>query len=326
MAHRRRRGTGLLAAVVVLGVGSPLGGGCEEACAAPYRPVGHQYTYPGGPPAGDWPVTGEARPRPSTVLDTDGDGAADTAEIDEDQRQVTIHRTAGDLVVTVPAPQVVVSGPGISLGDPDGDGRTDTLIEVVADLSSSTVTRYVLPGATPDGTHDLAAVAVAVPAAASLQGVGDVDGDGRDDVAAAGPVEAQVWLGPDLDLGVGAPPSPPSHVVPGMLRNAVHLDVASGRTALNLQAIDPMDIYLHIETTLWVPQGSLRFTTQDSGVGPQSPLGLADIVDGDGTTWLVVYTTGRGGRSEWAWDLADLCAGGGAGGAGPAELLALAGG
>lgn len=311
----RRRGPGVVSAVVVLGVAGPLGGGgCEPApCEAPFRPVAAQYTYPGGPPAGEWPVTGVARPDLVTVFDSDGDGVADTWDTTDDGQGLTIHRSSGDLTITVPAPAAIAAYEwSIALGDLDGDGRTEIQVSVTDDPAapSPTVRHHVVPGRTPDGTHALADVVV-VPTDAStyLQPVGDVDGDGRGDVVASYFVDTtRLWLGADLDLdaGAGAPPVPPSHVLEGSLYNPVLLDPATGRTALNLQLVDD-DGYPFVEWVLWVPQGSLRFSTEGSGVSPVSPSGAVSIVDGD-TTWVVLRVSGRGGETRWAWDAADLCA------------------
>jgi hypothetical protein len=164
--------------------------------------------------------------------------------------------------------------------------------------------------------HDLADVGAASFAAeplAALWGVGDLDDDGRDDLARsvpsaddALPDETRLWFGADLDLTAGdTSPVAPARTIPGRLTSLLTLD--GDRTALALLSPVPApgDASPTWEATVWRPEHKLRFGFPG---GWPSSIGV-DLVDAGDTLYLrATWEYGRVG-ARWAWDLHDLCAG-----------------
>jgi hypothetical protein len=327
---------GLLAVGLALGAGSQLGFSCQATCSGPYQPVGGDEESIGVPRTGDWPVpeTAVARPAVTPAFDTDGDGTEDTVESTDQGHALVVHRSSGDLVLTVTAPQLV-EGDSTSLveaGDVDGDGRTDLTVIVAARASENATDRpplavYLVSGATPDGTHPVAATGALLLAFGDerlLAPAGDVDGDGRGDVAALVvpgeiPDETAVWRGADLTLTPGGTEAAPSlHPPAGAFLGAVPLD---GRDALVIATHRADDAEPFHEFVVWVPEGGITFTTAGAGpIATVQPIGLGtargqfrvlDDAGEDGTghdVWLTALLQNRSNTQRWAWDLDDLCA------------------
>jgi hypothetical protein len=329
--QRRRLRRGLLTVALALGAGSQLGFSCEATCSAPYRPVGGDDVEIGRPPSGDWPVpaTAVARPGVTGPLDTDGDGAADTLDRDGENRTLVIHRSSGDLILTVAAPALFFTDSLelLQAGDVDGDGRDDLTVVVAARLPENATdqpptTTYLVGGAAADGTYAVAdAGAVLLPPGdlRTVDPVGDVDGDGLGDLAAVTiPTETQaedtwIWPGDELTTAPGAPVGDPSlHPPAGAFLGAVPLD---GRSAVVMATHRADGAEPYHEFQLWVPEGGLTFTTAGAGpVATVQPIGMGTapgqfrVLDDGGDRWLTATLQNRGQTQRWAWDLDDLCA------------------
>jgi hypothetical protein len=331
----RRVRRGLLAVGLVLGAGSQLGFSCQPVCSAPYRPVGGDEVSVGEPPTGTWPVpaTAVARPTVTGPLDTDGDGAADTTEGADEGRTLVVRRASGDLSLTVAAPALIWTDlpEQLTAGDLDGDGRDDLVVTVLTRppehaADQPPTVRYLVAGATADDVHPVAAVgSVLLPAGdpRRINTVGDIDGDGRDDLAAITvtgdiPRDTRVWLGADLTLSPGATEAPPSVRPPdGDFLGAVPLD---GRDALVIVTHRADSEEQYHDFLVWVPEGELAFTTRGAGpVATVQPIGAGTapaqfrVLDDPGPSgngrdrWLTATLQNRGQTQRWAWDLDELC-------------------
>lgn len=318
MGTWRRARQLVTAGLVVVAVGAV--SGCEPACLPPYQAVAGQTFYQGEPPpTTPWPVGGTARPQVQPVLDTDGDGVADTSEMVDDGHRIVIHRAAGDLDLRLPAPGYMVGGApnNLAVGDLDGDGRSEALLTVYGLDSPHPQGRvpYVVPGTTPSGSHDLAAIATTpLPTswANALVPVGDLDGDGVDDVAS--PVSEEpgpqfpdsvgVWLGGEIDTTQ----EDSDLVARGELQSVVSLGPQSALALITDRPTGPD--HPDFELTLWVPDGSIRFTSGGVDTDVFTPLlGQIQIHDDGDQLWLTAELEYRTVRQRWAWDLDNLCAG-----------------
>jgi hypothetical protein len=262
-------------------------------------------------PPPPWPETGTVRPSPLTAPDTDGDGTADTVTIDEAAGSVTIGRTSGELVLAAAGPVV----PGLrsfrysdhlTAGDVDGDGRTDLVVTVDA-------VDYLVPGATVDGTHAPADVGVrlfdvrggGVFRLPGFYRVGDLDGDGADDIAVSTSDNySYVIRGPAVAApGPGGTLEPPYDDVIAELPGYPVAVLALSPTveAVAVAADDASSL------TLATRGGQVRF---DTGDGPQSYIPTMDVVlaDGpDGTPWLVADVWARYSGHRYLWDMDEAC-------------------
>ncbi|HEY8544763.1 MAG TPA: hypothetical protein VIL36_06935 [Acidimicrobiales bacterium] len=312
---RPRRGPrqGRVGAALVLAVTLGLvGAGCEPECEPPYRAVAGQRL---DPPAGSWPVTGSARPW-APVLDSDGDGAAETFELSDDLHQLVVHRTAGDLVLRAEAPeQLWTSDPFIlALGDLDGDGRTDLGVIVESSDGSGPSRHVIVRGAVPNGTYDVDEVGVAIlPMGGedipNPRPAGDVDADGHADVMVGTRATTTVWSGRDLDLVPPAAPAAPTYEL-DLPAATIPVRVTPTQTGLVLLEEATVEGDTVVTATLWLPTASLSFTTAGSGIAVTAPAFAASaaiVEDGD-QLWLTLDLHYRTLRERWAWDLDDLCA------------------
>lgn len=298
-----------LALVLVTAVGL-VGSGCRPRCQPPYRAVAGQQVHP--EPAGSWPVTGTPVPW-GPELDTDGDGTTDTFELSDDLSELVVHRSSGDLTLTVEPPeQLWTNDPGMAnLGDLDGDGRTDLGMTVGGGDASRHV---VVRGALADGTYDVNAVGVStLPMTGEDQpwphSAGDVDADGRSDVMVVTRSSTAVWSGADLDLVPPAATVPPAYELDRPASQAP-VPLSPPRTSLVLLEESVIDGETVVTVTLWSPDDELAFTTEDGEVPVTAPIYFtwAAIVEDGDQRWLTLDMGARELHERWAWDLDDLCA------------------
>lgn len=309
---RRRRSAGRagrrsLLTIAVLVAGTTLVSGCRPpACAEPFRAARWQEGVTDPAP---WPPGSIARPAPSQLFDTDGDGVEDTVvgATGDPVAAVTVRRGSGDLTFTS---AFGVVAPVRQLGsDHDGDGRSEIIVSA-ATQNGYPGSTYVVPGSTPDGSYDPADVGVHLVdnwLPTDENRVGDLDGDGADELVFTG--EFETWVFPGAEMMAAGPGD--DHPVSPEIRSAALVDpvqIAPGQYALVI--VDSAD-----EVILRVDGTELRFTTVNSGLplteGDFASMG-ANIVDGpDAAAWLIVWVTGGDGHltARWAWDLDSLCDG-----------------
>jgi hypothetical protein len=242
------------------------------------------------------------------LFDTDGDGVEDTVDgaTGEPVPAVTIHRATGDLTFTLPGGMIA---PVEQLGsDHDGDGRSDIIV-AAASATGYIAQTYVIPGSTPNGTYDPATVGThLVDAWLPLDNnrVGDVTGDGADDLVFTGDYETWLFDGAEIMAAGPGDQDPPSPLIlNGGLIDSVQVN--DGLFALVLIPPGPNEVAVWVDGTL------LRFTTANSGLpvsqNDWANLG-ANIVDGPADeVRLVVWLQDGPGHlaARWAWNLRPLC-------------------
>jgi hypothetical protein len=299
---RRRSLTTLVLLLALVGVAAT---GCRPTCDPPYPAVEWQADVADTRP---WPAGSTERAYPRSLFDTDGDGVEDTVEgaTGAPVPAVTIHRASGDVTFTLPDGMVA---PVEQLGsDHDGDGRSDIIVAAAGPTGYSAET-YVIPGSVPNGTYDPSTVGThLVDAWLPMENnrVGDVTGDGADDLVFTGDYETWLFDGAEIMAagpGERYPWSP--EILNGGLIDSVQ--VKPGLFALVLIPPGPNEV------AVWVRGTLLRFTTANSGL-PVSQnnwanLG-ANVVDGPGDqVRLVVWLEDGPGHlaSRWAWNLRPLC-------------------
>ena len=302
---RVRHGVGRVAGAVVLAGAVAGAAGCDPA-PCERLPV---HTVPAGasefPPA-PWPEEGTARPSPLRALDTDGDGVEDTTGFDDAAPSLTVTRAAGELVLTAGAPirpglgDLDVAG-GLTPGDVDGDGRSDLVVEAGG-------VRYLVPGATTDGTHALADAGVrlfAAPLGGSFQAVGDQDGDGTDDIALqSNDQRTYVMRGPAFAApGPGGTLEPPyDDVIAEVSGHPVGVVALSPTVDAAVMTDDGAE-----SLTLVARGGQLVFPT-GRGAQPYGPGVDVTMADGpDGQAWLVADVWARYSGARHVWDLTNPC-------------------
>jgi hypothetical protein len=301
----RRR---LLATLVLTVAVGAVATGCEPpACVPPYAPAKADRAGAGDP----WPVEGTRRPPIEPVLDTDGDGVADVVEPADGTSQpaVVVHRGSGDLVLGSTTASGVAAGGDVPLtfGDSDGDGRSEVLVSTV-DASGALVASYLVAGAAPDGTHDVAQAGVRLPPRFRLA-AGDLDGDGTGDAALGDGLRTFVLYGPDmLRPGPGGTFAGPATEVAGELTASVE-----GAPGVGVLVLTSTNASGQLDVTLWSRGASVAYTTEGGGIPlpDTNPFVQAWFVDApDGHLWMAVEARGPFLRfARWGWDLDDPCAG-----------------
>lgn len=289
--------------------------GCDPApCEPPYEPAAGTTQ----PENENWPVNGmDWRPSPAPpVLDTDGDGVEDqVVDGASASGALTIHRGSGDLVLTGadPADRVTAPPDEPSVGDVHGDGRSDVIVRVEA--ASGGLTHYLVPGATPDGTHEVPSVGVLIAGWQPISAPyvpGDVDADGRDDlVLTARRVLPDGSAFEDTLLHSGARlatiPAGGTSAEPvslgGRFMNLLRVDDATNAVAVGTSDEESFNV------VVWVAGATIEFTTAGQIVypsftyWPSARLGVAP----DGRPWLKLEAYGRTAGGAWAWRIDDFC-------------------
>jgi hypothetical protein len=299
-----RRSAVTLALLVAI---STAASGCRPpSCTEPFPAAMWQEDVTDPAP---WPTGGTARPEPRSLFDTDADGMEDMVEgaTGEPVIAVTVHRAAGNLVFVS---EFGVVAPVRQLGsDHDGDGRSDIILAAATENGHPGRT-YVIPGSTLPGTYDPADAGIRLVDSwlpTDDNRVGDLDGDGADDLVFTGDFETWVFDGAEI---MAAGPGEDYPFSPVILSGALANSVQITPNLYALVRVDDPD-----EVVLRVGEAELRFTTANSGL-PVSQNDFANlgasIVDGpDGEAWLVVWVDGTGGTvtARWAWDLDSVCDG-----------------
>ena len=278
----------------------------QSACAEPFAPVAFAREFSGSQERLP-PVSGEdrfARPQGPPPPDTDGDGTPDEIV----PRGVVTDPSVlirGDGTLTFERPGANVSAPE-NVGDLDGDGRDDVAVSIEPDASTATE-GYIVPGATPVGSHDPADVGVRVTP--WLHSIPDRDGDGIPDLVDApedGPI--RIWSGAALvapGAGGDARAVPPFLELPGTLLGFADLDGAMPVILTGEVGGTPEQgiIRLFDET------GSKAFTTAPHTFyrADTSPFGAIRIqVSGEGT-FLTLSSSSRSGGASYLWRVDDPC-------------------
>jgi hypothetical protein len=160
-----------------------------------YRNISTDHTLTAAsfaPPVDLATPTGSYSPYGIVAADVDGDGKLDIIATDFiDQNVVSVYRntcTPGDISAGAFATRVdFPTGPnpqGVAVGDIDGDGRTDLLVANTGDGTVSILRNTSVVGSLTAGSF-AAKVDFATGGGCDNVTVGDLDGDGRPDVATA---------------------------------------------------------------------------------------------------------------------------------------------
>jgi len=284
-------------------------------CAQPWLPVYVHGTPPEVGPTPDWP-TNEVPPpagpsidvaaRGGQMPDTVGDGVPDAITNDDANGTVVDNRSSGQLVLTTTG-TVMIQFTNLWIGDLDGDGRDELLVLV---QPTSGPTHYVVvPGATPNGTHDADAVGIG-GAITQFTGVGDQNGDGRDDVLSGTAVLSGAAVMAPGPGGILSPEPPPILTVPtafglGILALTPTTPPVFVTTAPGVGSDGAPETVLTLLTDPTVTLRTARLPGWQGGQG--RPGGY--LSDGHRiVTYATITTAGKVG-ALWMWDLDAPCAG-----------------
>lgn len=305
----RRHVASTIALAAVVGISGA--NGAAAVCPEPQLPV-HAVAYGSGDVPGEGgPTLGQRLAAGPPILDTDGDGVPDGVEIDGDV--IRLMRGTGVLELTA-----AFSAAPRSLGDLDGDGRSDVAVVVEG-------TTIIVLGSTPDGPHDVRAAGVeAWSGQQPGPWVGDQDGDGIDDVAVVGPGDpiglVEVVSGTDL-VAAGPGGRTEGRIEPVMTLDAdLHGIADLGQPAPTLLTYrwskDASGEGMVGEVTVHLPD-PVRLRTGDVAAPAPDPFSLAGDRPGMVTAWttasggraIVLQRADRGGGTLHVWDLDAPCAG-----------------
>jgi hypothetical protein len=262
------------------------------ACAGPHPPTA----------ALDWSTTGLSRGRGESVeivgpttFDTDGDRVPDTITTTSDGTTIARARDA----LTLPAGATVANA--VDPFDVDGDDLTDPLVALGGQL-------YVIPGRTPSGAVDPAAVGVGLPdPSATWIGVGDTDGDGGDDLAVDLGGTTQVHSGAAISAAGpgGTYRAAPTTTGPGS--PVTGLRFSDGAAVATLEPAGSDAALLHL---LLTPE--ITLTTAGSGIPftalPGHPTSTVHLYADTEGAWVTLEQDEPTRNRIWEWELAALCA------------------
>jgi len=191
-----------------------------------------------------YPYSTGSNPQKIVAGDLDGDGLPDLAIVNSSDGTLALFRNLGgfnfDGIITLPTPY---APKGLAIGDLDGDGKPELAITGSSDHLVAIYPNTCSPGAPLSfGTR------VDFPANANTGdiGLGDLDGDGKPDVAVVYPGSNKVSvfknfstagnfsLAPKVDFGTGAYPG---QVFIGDLHNAGKNDLAVVNLSSNTVSI-----------------------------------------------------------------------------------------
>ncbi len=293
-----------------------------QECPVPWGPVyAHsEVLYPENLPMS------EARPERGESLDvlarrfdppdTDGDGTADVVgDTATSGETVVFSRTGGDLVLASDGGTVGTLGGVTWIGDIDGDGRDEIAVytsdEGPADGGYPV---YIVPGSTPNGRHDPAAVGVRLPVSsrAWLLPAGDQNGDGNDDLLMSAGGSGRVVDGSQIIApGPGGVLEEVPAAVPGTpdgwFNGVLQLATGGPSVLVKLAGREDDGVTLEMWTDPVVILATRRVPiTLDQARGMQL---TAYRSGGDRVVELTSGMDRSGATTAWAWNLDRPCAG-----------------
>jgi hypothetical protein len=284
-------------------------------CPLPWLPVYAQsvQSYPVAEPLTEVPPD-EGTPIDTSTRrlqppDSDGDGSPDQIlEGVDDGRSLGLRRGDGELILAAEGASIGAFGGSPWVGDLDGDGR-DELLVYLANREEFEDQIYVVPGSVLAGRHDPRTVAVRLPVGPDqpVVPIGDVDGDGADDLVIAGSSQQLVvFSGPSVmgaDGGTFDAETTPIASLPDDVRGVAFLgdrpvpvvasavDDDSGATELTLLTAPP--IVLRTDRVPGVVEGQVS----------------AFLTDGQRYVKLATQMDRSGSSVQFMWNLDDPCAG-----------------
>lgn len=280
-------------------------GSCPEPWAPLYSEIS---SYPHGTTvSGSRPAVEERLDLPARLgvaPDTDGDGVPDQIGRGASGEEFIAGRADGELVLARPGGEVGAPFGQPWIGDLDGDGRDELLLYSTDERRDDPLRLVIVPGSLATGRHDPLEVAVLLPLdiGAAVVSIGDVDGDGGDDVAVSG---GAVLSGVELlaVAGTGARGSLPDEIGTVSGRFSEPLWLAEGRPVFADVSADRSEVVLLTEPPL-----RLGF----AGVEPPRPSGSEVVVgayrSGGHRIVTVEQLANRSGVSgTWGWDLDAPC-------------------
>jgi hypothetical protein len=289
---------------------SSLGIADSSACPEPWSPISAKVT--GGPTEGSSPPVDERLDllgRTPEAPDTDGDGRPDRVSSTGEgliHDKLAVTRAHGDLVFGRAGGVVLAPGGHPWIGDLDGDGLDELLLYVGEEDPDVPPFLVVVPGSLPDGPYDPVQVGAILPVSANsiVSAVGDLDGDGGDDLALQLDSGRAVVSGVAVLAGRGTREvTDPVPIAAGQQRFHDPLWLGDAAPVFSDVTEDHREVVLHTD-----PPVRLGFT----GVEPPLPghhVRVGAFRSGGDRIVMAEQAIVRGPVATWYWNLDDPCTG-----------------